>query len=137
MRPGTTRSRVSQKRVQASGAQKRKARRLREQLVAEVERAKSGANAKWSHALDALGPVPLDAIENVEWANNVAATMAWLIARDATIHLPERFKRVAELLDRVFDSQAKASVARRIRLLSEGLGAPQSRTTQPKGNTNV
>lgn|SRR5579872_3779316 len=107
-----------------SGSEFRKRRKHSAEQDAERERDRGGLNGEWAALLEKIGTVPLDPVGNSEWANNMAAGMAAIIARDETIPLPERFKRVAELIDRVAYSQGKASTAKRIREVKEGAGIP-------------
>lgn len=112
---------------QLSGAQKRKAKRERLEQDAERERQRAGLQDMWHELLQRLGPPPGDPLGNVEFVNNLAVGMAWIVAHDATIPLEERCKQVANLIDRVGYTQSRALTARRIREIKEGAGTPLSK----------
>ena len=110
-----------------SGAQKRKATREREKEERARERERSGLDSEWDKLLKDVGPPPLDAVANSEWANNFAAAMAWVIAKDKSIPLEERTKRTAEMIDRIGYTHAKAVTAKRVREVKEDAGIPSGK----------
>jgi hypothetical protein len=116
--------RKTQTKKQPSGAQNEAHRRALHREHVERERERGGLNARWAALLERIGDPPLDPVGNSEWANNLAAAMTDVIARDATIPLEEKFKRTAELIDRIASTQAKAITAKRIREVREAAMAP-------------
>jgi hypothetical protein len=106
-----------------SGAWFKKERRQRAAEDAAREQERTGLQARWDALLERLGEPPLEPVENSEYANNLAMAMAHITALDSTIPMQERFKAVANLLDRVGATAMRALTAKRIREVRDAASA--------------
>src|SRR5689334_3165562 len=105
-----------------SGSQQRKRRKAESAVEVKREVSRDDLNAELDALLVKIGDAPMDPVGNSEWANNLAAAMAAVLAKDRTLPLPDRCKRVAEMIDRIGYTQPKAAVAKRIREVKQSVG---------------
>ena len=120
-----------------SGAQGRKKAKAAESAEQERERDRIGITEEWDKLLDIMGPPPVDPLETSEWANQMAANMAYITARDASLPMGERFKRVSELIDRIAGTFQKATTAKRIREIKEATGLAKPKGKHADGSITV